>query len=375
MLDRLPVLLLGLVLAACASPASTTPSNGTASGNPMVSESSPPSPSTEPSTEPSAAPSGEPAPQPSSEPLAWRALDLSGPASREDHTWTVGADGEVAYLFGGRDGTNIFDDTWAFDLSDDTWTQLAPSAAPPARFGHEAVWVDDIGLVVFAGQAGSTFFNDLWAYDPAANAWAELPAEGALPTPRYGSCAAIGPDDRLWISHGFTQDGTRFSDTRAYDFSAGTWTDETPADGARPVERCLHGCWWTDDGELALYAGQTTGVTALGDRWTFADGAWSQVDGSLPPDRNLYARARLDTATLIFGGQGLDGGYLDDLWLLRDGEADAEPVEPDGDLPPSRSGAELIHDAAGERVLLFGGRDGDGAHGDLWELHGAALGG
>ena len=45
---------------------------------------------------------------------------------------------------------------------------------------------------------------------------------------RYGTCAAVAPDGRLWISHGFTADGVRFSDTRAYDFATGAWTDETP---------------------------------------------------------------------------------------------------------------------------------------------------
>ncbi|MGH2401560.1 MAG: Kelch repeat-containing protein, partial [Candidatus Limnocylindria bacterium] len=257
-------------------------------------------------------------PTPTPAPLAWTQLDVDGPPAREDHTWTLVPGGEIAYLFGGRDGSTVFDDTWAFDLNAHTWTRLEPPSRPAARFGHEAAWVDGVGLVVFAGQAdASTFFNDLWAYEPTADAWTELPATGAQPTARYGSCASVGPDGRLWISHGFTEDGARFSDTRAYDFATSTWTDETP-DGPRPVERCLHGCWWTDDGALALYAGQTTGVTALDDRWLLADGRWSLVEGALPPARNLYARARLDGATLVFGGQALDGSFHDDLWLLTD---------------------------------------------------------
>ena len=352
---------------------------GACAATPSASESSPIVTGSEPSAVPTqpASTAATPTdtvtatPTPAPDPLAWARLDAGGPAAREDHTWTLDAAGEVAYLFGGRDGTTSFDDTWAFDLAAETWTQLAPSATPPARFGHEAAWVEEIGLVVFAGQADAdSFFNDLWAYDPAANAWAELPAAGALPTPRYGSCAAIGPDGRLWISHGFTQDGTRFSDTRAYDFSAGTWTDETPADGARPVERCLHGCWWTDAGELALFAGQTTGVTALDDRWILREGAWSSLQGALPPARNLYARARHNAGTLVFGGQALDSGYRNDLWLLADDATDAMALDPTGDPPPGRAGAELIVDETQGRALLFGGRAADGALDDLWELGG-----
>jgi hypothetical protein len=326
-----------------------------------------------PASAPSATASAIPAPSSTDEPepLAWSRLDAEGPEPREDHTWTLDEAGGTAYMFGGRDGGTVFDDTWSFDLATDTWTRLDPRAAPPARFGHEATWVDGVGLVVFAGQQGpDTFFNDLWAYDPAAATWAQLPASGAVPTARYGSCAAIGPDGRLWISHGFTQEGSRFSDTRAYDFATGTWTDETPADGPRPVERCLHGCWWTDDGSLALYAGQTTGLTALDDRWLLGETGWTQVDGTLPPARNLYARARNAGAMIVFGGQAVDGGFLEDLWLLADGSVDAQPLEPAGEPPPGRAGAELIVDAARERAVLFGGRTADGAQGDTWVLAG-----
>ena len=249
--------MLAVLLTACTSPPAAS-----APGSSPV-ESAPPATPTQPASADESAtssPSSEP------EPVAWSPLTVSGPAAREDHTWTVDPSSGIAYLFGGRDGATVFGDTWALDLATDTWSQLAPSTAPPARFGHEAVWADGIGLVIFAGQAGIAFFGDLWAFDPDAGQWSQLPAAGDVPTPRYGSCAAIGPDGRLWISHGFTQDQVRFADTRAYDFATSAWTDETPSEGPRPVERCLHGCWWTDDGALSLYAGQTTGTLALNAR-------------------------------------------------------------------------------------------------------------
>jgi len=306
--------------------------------------------------------------------VGWRQLSIEGsaPAAREDHTWTLTPDGATAYLFGGRDGSTVFGDLWAYDLATDTWRVGDDTGRPPARFGHNAAWVEGIGLVIFAGQAGAAFFGDLWAYDPATNAWSELPTGGASPVARYGSCAAVGPDGRLWISHGFTADGRRFADTWAYDFAVSAWTDETPP-ADQPVSRCLHGCWWTDDGAFVLYAGQTTGVTALGDRWQLTPGerpgtnAWIQLDPEpRPADRNLYAQARWAAAMLVIGGQGLDGGYLADAWLLADG-GDTTLVEVDG-APPGRAGAEMIADPAHSRILLFGGTDADGARDDLWEL-------
>lgn len=346
------------LLAACtSSPGSTGPASLAAT--PDTTAGTPTSPVTD-----------RPTPSPvDPEPVAWSPIGASGPSAREDHTWTVDPDGATAYLFGGRDGGTVFGDLWAFDLESDAWTELTPAAAPPARFGHEAAWVDGIGLVIFAGQSGPDFFNDLWGYDPTSNAWRALPAGGAVPVARYGSCSAVGSDGRLWISHGFTSDGVRFSDTLAYDFAAATWTDETPS-GERPVERCLHACWWTDADELALFAGQTTGVPALGDRWVLGVGGWDAIDGTLPTERNLPAHVRLDGSTLVFGGMGLDLGFHDDLWLLRDGEGDAEGVTVDASGPSGRAGSTLIDDVARDRILLFGGRGADGASAETWALTG-----
>jgi hypothetical protein len=349
------------MLAACTTSPSPSATNGTSqTPTPLASASSPAEPS--------------PTPEPSGDAGAWRRIEVAGesPSAREDHTLTVTPDGATGYLFGGRtaDGQAL-DDFWALDLATDTWSHVAGNG-PPARFGHNGAWVDGIGLVIFAGQSSIGFYNDLWAYRPAADRWTQLPAGGDLPVARYGSCAAVGPDGRLWISHGFTSEGTRFADTRAYDFSISAWTDETPA-ARRPVERCLHGCWWTDDGSLALYGGQTTGVVALGDLWQLTPGPrpgtndWAMVEPAArwPADRQLYAAARWGDGTLVFGGRGL-GGYLNDAWLIGD-DGTVSRVRT-GNPPSERAGAELLADPRRERILLFGGRDGDAAFDDLWEL-------
>lgn len=352
-----------LLLAACT--ASLTPSGSVA-----------PSLSGEATT--SVTPSVSESAEPTAGPTTWSVVSTDGstsPPAREDHTWTVTPDGATAYLFGGRTlAGDALDDLWAFDLATDTW-ELVEAGGPLGRFGHNAVWVDGVGLVIFAGQSGSTFYNDLWAFDPATDRWTQLPASGDVPVSRYGSCAAVGPDGRLWISHGFTSERQRFADTVAYDFATHAWTDETPA-GDLPVSRCLHGCWWTADGAFVLYAGQTTGVTALGDLWQLTVGprpgtnAWARLapDAGLPPDRNLYAAARWGSGTLVFGGQGIDDGLLSDTWWLEDGTGAATLAVASDSGPAGRLGAEMVADPQRGRVLIFGGRTASAAFGDLWQL-------
>lgn len=363
------VILAALAVAGCGGPPGATigpPSQPAPTGPGASAAPSLPRATEEPAT---AEPPATPAPLP---PGSWARLSPDGdrPTAREDHTWTVAEDGATAYLFGGRDGSTLFDDLWAYDLRADRWTRLAVSGGGPApRFGHEGAWIPGRGLAVFAGQAGPRFFDDLWLFDPSTGRWTELPAGDYAPVPRYGSCSGLGPDGRLWISHGFTEDGVRFSDTHAYDFDAATWTDQFPGSGV-PVARCLHACWWTGDGRFVLYGGQTTGVPALGDLWVLEPGApgthrWTEVGGDLPAARQLAAVARGGGVTIVLGGRGRNGQPRDDGWQLVDGAAGFVPLEADGELPPARSGGALIHDSGGERLLLFGGLAADELA-DLW---------
>jgi hypothetical protein len=229
--------------------------------------------------------------------------------------------------------------------------------------------VPGVGLVIWSGQHDAgRFFDNIWAYDPAVDAWHELPSLGAVPAARYGSCASLGDDGRLWISHGFTADDGRFDDTRAYDFATGEWTNES-ADGVRPVKRCLHDCYWSASGKLILYGGQTRSVPALRDIWAYdpATHAWTQGPDSPAAPRQLYALATDGIGALVFGGANSDGDFLADTWRIDGATLTLAPVSATPG-PSPRSGATLVNDQAGNRTLLFGGTGDDGFRGDMWAL-------
>ena len=83
-------------------------------------------------------------------------------------------------LFGGGgidedDHRLTFADTWAFDAGTDTWTDLAPPQAPPARAHHTLVYDARLErILLWGGKGFGMEAADLWAYDPATNTWAEL---------------------------------------------------------------------------------------------------------------------------------------------------------------------------------------------------------
>jgi hypothetical protein len=332
---------------------------------------------------PSVAPTGPAATPEPSAPVAtstasamnvrWARLASAGPrpAAREDHTWTVDDAGRYAYLFGGRDRGRVFEDLWRFDLATNRWALLRPQgASPDGRFGHTGTWVAGRGLVLWSGQSGNRFFNDLWLYRPGANRWARLPGAGAAPDARYGSCASLGPDGRLWISHGFTEDSGRFSDTRTYDFTAGRWSEQKVT-ASVPVIRCLHDCLWTPDGRLVLYGGQTSGVRAIGDIWSLSPGnaetvTWQEAEPPPLAPRNLYALGVVGTDAFVFGGTPREGAKLADTWKLDLATLSWSRLSSRG--PSGRSGAAFVADTDRARLVLFGGQTDARAVADLWEL-------
>ena len=298
----------------------------------------------------------------------WRKLAPGkGPAGREDHTWTVDAEGRFAYLFGGRDGDREFGDLWRYDLARDTWRPISvKGASPQPRFGHSAVWVEGQGMIVFAGQRDTDFFDDLWAFDPGKKRWRELPARGQVPKRRYGSCMVVGPDGRLWISHGFTLAG-RFDDTRAYNLKSERWAVITP-DSRKPGERCLHECFTSTAGELVLYGGQDDGNFALGDLWIMgAEREWDRRDDPPAAPRRLYGVTEAGDYAYVVGGAGEDDAALADLWRVDRETLEFERLRVEGNHPAARFAGTLITDRERGRLLLFGGQ-GTSAKSDTWEL-------
>ncbi len=75
---------------------------------------------------------------------------------------------DVAVLFGGYDGSSHFNDTWEWTGS--SWTQQ-PVSGPSAREDHAVAYLacgSTSGVVVlFGGRQGSQWFDDTWHYSLA----------------------------------------------------------------------------------------------------------------------------------------------------------------------------------------------------------------
>jgi hypothetical protein len=113
---------------------------------------------------------------------------LNRPPASDSHVMAFDPAGGGVILFSGADFGQIFPDTWRWDGTTMTWTNLTPGLAvsPPARTG--AVMVTDPvrkRIVLIGGRAddSTTLLHDVWEWD--GSAWHFIPVDA--PAGDYGS--------------------------------------------------------------------------------------------------------------------------------------------------------------------------------------------
>src|SRR5579885_2352109 len=92
-------------------------------------------------------------------------------------------------IFGGWTGTSAFDDTWTYDSGTNRWAKASAPRAPHPRWGASMAYDPATGMIVlfgglFGGYDGRDRLNDTWAYNPRTDTWRNLRPGGALPPSR-----------------------------------------------------------------------------------------------------------------------------------------------------------------------------------------------
>jgi N-acetylneuraminic acid mutarotase len=173
-------------------------------------------------------------------------------------------------------------------------------------------------MLIFGGAGPIVHQNDLWAYQADTNSWVELTPAAPLPMARTGHTAVWdATSSRMYVFGGWGG-GVR-NDLWRYRADTNTWEEITPA-GAPPPTRYRHTAIW--------------------------DAATSQM--------------------LVFGGDDGAGGRFNDLWAYQAGTNSWVALSPGGTLPSQRAGHTAVWDAAGGRMLVFGGFTSSGRRNDLW---------
>jgi N-acetylneuraminic acid mutarotase len=162
---------------------------------------------------------------------SWLFTGATAPAARWGHAMATDTARGVVVLFGGKNATTAFGDTWEYDeRTASKWTRRAPSQSPPARFGHELSYDTERHVIVLTGGSGADSgqrYGDVWEWRADANTWVRRDTEEALP-PRAGHSAFFDSVRRELIVFGgldYAEQGraaSTYGDTLAFQNATST---------------------------------------------------------------------------------------------------------------------------------------------------------
>lgn len=281
-------------------------------------------------------------------------------------------------LFGGA-GTSgqALNDTWT--LVRGTWTNLTASlaVAPSARWYAAFVWDTEDGYaLLFGGRNGTALFNDTWTFN--GTAWAPENLSVAPPPLSAGRIADDAADGYVVLSGGSTGNTTSpVALNETWTYAAGSWTNRTAqvVDGGADPRVVTNAAYDAADGVELLFGGNgDTGANcaAPGYTWTYLNGTYSNRSATLsiaPP--GAFA-ARMMAYDPAYGGVVLYGGFeqapcplSNQTWLYRGG-AWYNLTTSFG--PGPLWNGQLATDTATQGVLLFSGRNAAGAVSAAWNF-------
>lgn len=245
-----------------------------------------------------------------------------------------------------------------FDPSDSTWTRLQPSfnAPGPVARSYHCSAASTSHIFVHAGCPASGRLNDTWAYDISSNTWTKL---ADAPGDPRGGASIVWFEGKLWRFGGFNgktevgggidyldlglPEGNEHSqDTQSQwrtvsfgevsglgrDAAGSLMQSETRlGPGARSV--CgIHpdprgGALLTffGEGKPSPTGGHDAAGNFWGDVWAFDPAAsrWEEVeqgDGERPVERGWFASAQAAEGVVLWGGLNAKNERMGDGWVL-----------------------------------------------------------
>lgn len=208
----------------------------------------------------------------------WMEVAAQGelPDSRYGAAGGIAAAGDALWLSHGFTNEGRFDDTRRFDLATNRWHDESPATTRPLpRCLHAATLPSNQALLLFGGCAsgfGPCPLNDTWLFEQTTATWSEIPTPAEVQARLFPALVTLGNGNDLLLFGG--EAGTeQFGDTWLLDLESRQWNAVPVANGA-PQARAGHTMIWipasegSADGAALLFGGQGDGIY-FNDLWRF----------------------------------------------------------------------------------------------------------
>ncbi|KAJ3438126.1 nadph oxidase [Anaeramoeba flamelloides] len=327
----------------------------------------------------------------------WEEVVASGDIpTRRDSSFALF--GDKFYVFGGKQGSKVLDDTWIYNMTTASWHEVTAEDHPEARFSMVSDFAEGKFYVSMGEGPGDQFFNDVWVFDMEEETWTKLlansDAETEVPKKRYGASGGIGSErEYFYITHGFSSE-ERFDDTWRFSFEKGNWEDISANNNAglfrfrRPRKRCLHaGNIYREEGSsddkmfLSGGCGSLEGPCPVTESSIYdtSTKTWAPLTGfayDFPWDRTpkptSYTNSVYLDGKIYLVGVQKDILHVYDLseetWQQSNSKLSNEQAGP---LVEKRAAAEIATDGK-EYIYIFGGQAGD-TFSDIWRIKATEL--
>jgi hypothetical protein len=251
-------------------------------------------------------------------------------------------------LFGGK--SQGLNDTWIYDLSNNTWTKKNPTIglSPREGFAMSSIWGTD-KILVFGG-CNPALCDETWIYDLSNNTWTQIIPLNK-PTKRNNhNIAAICGTDKVLLFGG--NDGmVVYSETWIYDLSDNNWTEIDPI--VKP-NNSGNMVYIDSTDKVLMTANHQFGI------WIYdlSDNNWTNIE-------TIYLSTGFSLATiyqtdLVLFYNLYKGTKLFDL-------SKEELILTFSDNYPNSKNYHVIAPVYGtKKVVLFGGNDGDKYIDETW---------
>ncbi len=258
----------------------------------------------------------------------------------------------IGVLFGGWDGSGDNGETWIFNVTANTWTQLFPPTSPGGRQAAKMVYDSNNEVFILYGGLGPGALSDTWEFD--LNTWTNRnpvsPPEAFYDYAMefsngvvllFGGNGDAGWSDKLW----------------EYNYVTNTWTNKNPP--LRPPARNYPGFACNPD--VCVLFGGTTSSTPMPGTWeyTYSTNSWVETTpASSPPARYKHEMVydiKQDKFLIMHGDVG--AVWDDDVWAYDADLNTWEELFPEGESVGQFGGFGAEYVEKLNATVVYGGWD------------------